>query len=253
VGGIKTTSLEPTNPDEGMRIGDALFKKGKISGVDIKEQTTGTFIYNDRVNEESFTGANMDYANDSFIITGHQFLDGDAVNFTGELPSPLRTGITYFLVQTGQGSDMFLVSGTKGGPPLDLQAPAGEVNGNVKSNAFGNIGLRSYVPDNAVVTRTWVERLDTGGSSSGSGVPPEPSISFHLETDGDLVAPADQNDLFVGAAGPSFPLTFIDGKQNGLADNFIKLTAKRELTMKVEMEELTFGDYMITVEYVESQ
>ena len=104
-----------------------------------------------------------------------------------------------------------------------------------------------------MVTQTWVERLDLGGSSSGSGVPPEPRISFHLESDGDLVAPADQDELFVGAAGPSNPLSFIDGKQDGVASNFIKLTAKRELTMKVETEELTYGDYMITVEYVESQ
>jgi len=105
----------------------------------------------------------------------------------------------------------------------------------------GDIGLRTTVPDNAIVTHAWYDII-TPFTSGGSA-----TVSIGLPTDG---AACIQADLAFNNAA------YAQGVHNGVAvgttATMVKTTAAREITLVVGTAPLTAGVAHIYVEYVQS-
>ncbi len=106
-------------------------------------------------------------------------------------------------------------------------------------------GLGVYLPDNAIITRTWYENLTTFTSATDAA-----TIALGADTDAEAgikAAVAISNGANAWDAG------IVEGIQTGVASNFMtKLTAQRELCATVAVEALTAGKLRMYCEYVVS-
>ena len=103
----------------------------------------------------------------------------------------------------------------------------------------GIIGLGVFLPDNAVITRSWYE-VTTQITSVGAG-----EIAWSVISDdvSGILGPA--NMAANGGVG------FHEGIQTGTAANFsTKTTAAREITMDVTVADLDAGFAVLFCEYV---
>lgn len=110
----------------------------------------------------------------------------------------------------------------------------------VDGGAIGAIGLGVTIPDNAVITRAWVDVITTLTSATDAA-----TIALHANAANDLVSAIAISDV-------SNP--WDAGLQEGIpvdsAATAIKLTAARELTATVAVEALTAGKFVLMVEYM---
>jgi hypothetical protein len=120
---------------------------------------------------------------------------------------------------------------------FDPSANAGE-------RTIASHGLGVYLPDNAIITRSWYEVLTTftsAGADAGT-------IALGIPTDdvaGIVAALAISNGGNIWDAG------LHEGIQDGAAANMgVKLTAERQLTADVAEQALTAGKLRLYVEYV---
>lgn len=111
--------------------------------------------------------------------------------------------------------------------------------------AIGAHGLGVYLPDNAIVVRSWYENLTTFTSATDAG-----TIALGVPTDaaaGIKAAVAISNGANAWDAG------LVEGLQTGaISAAMTKLTAERELTATIAVEDLTAGKLRLYAEYVVS-
>ena len=105
--------------------------------------------------------------------------------------------------------------------------------------AVSVIGLGVFLPDNAVVVRSWWEVTDAVTSGAAA------QISFSIPTD-------DVDGISAAAVlGTQGTLGYHEGLQLGTAASFsTKTTAERELSMEVTVAPLTAGILILFCDYV---
>jgi len=121
-------------------------------------------------------------------------------------------------------------------------------------------GLGVYIPDNAIITKVWVDVITTftsAGADAGT-------IALHAQAADDIVAAiAISNASNVWDAGLhgskiGFPALADTATQTALevaalfAATYLKTTAEREITATVAVQALTAGKAAIFVEYIVS-
>jgi len=105
--------------------------------------------------------------------------------------------------------------------------------------AQGTFDLGVTIPDNAIITRAWVEVLTTLTSAGDLA-----TIAIHAEGANDIVTATA-----IGAVGDIWDAGLHEGVQDGAVANMIKMTAERTLTATVAVEDLTAGKFNVFVEY----
>lgn len=109
--------------------------------------------------------------------------------------------------------------------------------------AIGAHGLGVTLPDNAIVTRSWYEVLETFTSEDDSA-----TIALGVPTDG---AAGIKAAVAISNGANPWDAGNVEGIQTGTAANFLtKLTAARELTATVAVQALTAGKLILHGEYV---
>lgn len=93
------------------------------------------------------------------------------------------------------------------------------------------------LPDNAIVTKAWVEVV-TAGVRGSSG-----TIAFHIQAANDIYT-ATASHLSVG---------FKPGAQTGTSSAFTKLTAARTIVADVATATMSAGKFIVYAEYVVSE
>ncbi len=127
----------------------------------------------------------------------------------------------------------------------------------VSNKTIAAHGLGVYLPDNAIITRAWVDIVTTftsAGSDAGT-------IALKAQTANDLVAAiaiSDASTVWDAGVRGALPNNYaLDG--NALtaiamtaarAGSRIKTTAERELTATVAVQALTAGKLVLYVEYI---
>ena len=107
------------------------------------------------------------------------------------------------------------------------------------AGAISVIGLGVFLPDNAVVVRSWWEVTDAVTSGGAA------QISFSIPTD-------DVDGISAAAVlGTQGTAGYHEGIQTGTAANFsTKTAAERELSMEISVATLTAGILVLFCEYV---
>lgn len=117
-------------------------------------------------------------------------------------------------------------------------------------------GLGVYLPDNAIITRAWVDVITTFTTANDSG-----TIALKAQTADDLVAAiaiSDASAVWDAGVRGALPNNYaLDGSAltaiamaAARAGSRIKTTAERELTATVATQALTAGKLVLYVEYV---
>lgn len=196
---------------------------------------------------KTFVDADVSVSADTITIASHGFVNNDTIRLTttGTLPAGLATGTTYYVVNAT--SNTFQLSATAGGAAVNITAAAGGGTHTATSNVFGNItfGELGTLPDNAIVTRSWVDVITTFVSASDAA-----TIGFGIQTNdvNGIIAPV------AISAATDWDAGYHEGIQTGTAANFaVKTTAERLVEMPVAVEELTAGKLVIFLEYVVSE
>ena len=130
---------------------------------------------------------------------------------------------------------------------------------NTAQRPVGAYGLGVYLPDNAVITRAWVDVITTftsAGADAGT-------IALHSQAANDIVsaiAISDASNVWdAGLHGSKLGFPAIAGSTASdtalevaalFAGSYLKLTAEREITATVAVQALTAGKAAIYVEYV---
>ena len=119
-------------------------------------------------------------------------------------------------------------------------------------------GLGVYLPDNAIITKVWIDVVTTFTSASADSG----TIALHLQSANDVVAAiaiSDATNVWdAGIHGSKigFPALADTGTETAVAvaalfaGSYLKLTAERELTATVAVAALTAGKAVIFVEYI---
>lgn len=114
----------------------------------------------------------------------------------------------------------------------------------VDGGAISSIGLGVTLPDNAIVTRTYIQVITTLESSTDAA-----TIALTIPTD-------DVAGLRAATAinsGTSWDAGFKDGVQDGVIANFSEqCTAEREITATIAVEAVTAGKFIVFCEYIVS-
>ncbi len=114
----------------------------------------------------------------------------------------------------------------------------------VQGGATGSVicldpeGNQCKLPDNAIITRAWLDVLTTltsGGSAT---------VALTANAAGDILVAQDYADLTAG---------FVECIQDGTAENFVKLTAERTILFVIAGAALTAGKADLFLEYVIGQ
>ncbi len=114
----------------------------------------------------------------------------------------------------------------------------------VQGGATGSVilldddGNACKLPDNAIITRAWMDIL-TSLTSGGSA-----TVALTANAAGDLMGATDYADLVAG---------FVECIQDGAAENFVKLTAERTILCTIAAVALTAGKFDLFLEYVIGQ
>lgn len=124
----------------------------------------------------------------------------------------------------------------------------------------GSYGLGVYLPDNAIITNCFydvITTFTTAGTDAGT-------LSLDANTAGDLkaaIAVSNASNVYDAGLHACLPGNYaLDG--NALtaiamaaaeASSFIKLTAERELTVRLATQDFTAGKMIIYLEYVVSE
>jgi hypothetical protein len=128
---------------------------------------------------------------------------------------------------------------------------------NTAQRPIGAYGLGVYLPDNAVVTKAWIDVVTTftsAGADAGT-------IAVHAQTANDIVsaiAISDASNVWdAGIRGTKVGSYATSGNAEtalvqaaSLAASMLKLTAEREVTVTVATQALTAGKAVIYIEYV---
>ena len=106
-------------------------------------------------------------------------------------------------------------------------------------------GLGVYLPDNAIVDRSWYEVLTTFASADDSA-----TIALGADTDAEAGIKAA---VAISNGANPWDASLVEGIQTGaIANALTKLTAQRELCATVAVQPLTAGKLRLYVEYVVS-
>jgi len=92
------------------------------------------------------------------------------------------------------------------------------------------------IPDNAIITKAWVETI-TAGVRGSSG-----TIAFHVQSANDILS-ATASHLSVG---------FKPGVVTGTSSAFIKLSAARTIVADVATATMSAGKFIVYAKYVVS-
>lgn len=125
--------------------------------------------------------------------------------------------------------------------------------------AVGAIGLGVYLPSKAIITKVWVDVVTTLTSPTTDAA----TIALHVQAANDIVsaiAISDASNVWdAGIHGSKigFPAFANDAAEDTalevaalFAATYLKLTAVREITATVAVEDLTAGKFNVFVEYV---
>lgn len=128
---------------------------------------------------------------------------------------------------------------------------------NAGERTVGAHGLGVFLPDDAIITRFFLEVNNTFTSADDSA-----TIAYHAEGAGDLLAAiaisdaTNVHDAGLHAGKPGYPNFGADAAHDSqvevaalFAGTFIKLTAERELTATVAGQALTGGKATLFVDY----
>ena len=118
-------------------------------------------------------------------------------------------------------------------------------------------GLGVYLPDNAIITRSWIDVITTFTSATSD----QATIALSVIAANDLssaVAISDGRNMFDIGLHQCIPGSYnVTGDAVAevamaalLAASFIKLTAEKELTATIAVEAITAGKLILYVEYV---
>ena len=117
---------------------------------------------------------------------------------------------------------------------------AGTDSSGVANTTIAAHGTGVYLPDNAVITRTWFEVLTTFTSATDAA-----TLAVSALAANDI-----KSAVAISDAGNPWDAGYTEGIQAGAAANFIKLSAEKELVVTVAVEALTAGKLIIFAEYV---
>jgi len=110
----------------------------------------------------------------------------------------------------------------------------------VNGGAISAISLGVTLPDNAVITRCWVDVITTLTSATDAA-----TIALHAEAANDLVSA-----LAISNGGNIWDAGLHEGIPVDTAATNKKLTAARALTATIAVEAVTAGKFIVVVEYV---
>lgn len=113
---------------------------------------------------------------------------------------------------------------------------------NEHGGSIGDVQLGVTLPDNAIITRTWYEVLNTLTSATDAA-----TIALKAEGAGDLKAAVAISD----GADP-WDAGRHDGIQDGAVANMVKTTDARVLVATIAVEAVTAGKFVVFAEYVVS-
>lgn len=100
-------------------------------------------------------------------------------------------------------------------------------------------GNAAILPDNAIITRAYVDVITTLTSATDAA-----TIALHAESANDIVS------AVAISAATDWDAGFHEGIEDGTAANFVKTTAARTLTATIAVEAVTAGKFHLFVEYV---
>lgn len=124
--------------------------------------------------------------------------------------------------------------------------------------AIGAHGLGVHIPDNAIITRAWIDVITT----FTDGADDSATMAVHIQSADDLVAAIAMSSGTIWDAGikgtlAGSPILGIDAAHDTaievaalIAASMIKTTAEREITVTVADDDPTAGKMVIYVEYV---
>ena len=113
----------------------------------------------------------------------------------------------------------------------------------VDGGEVGDIGLGVTLPDNAIITRSWYKVLTSFTSAESTA-----EVCLSIPTD-DVAGIAASTAL--SAEGDNWAAGFHSGIQDGQVLNFSEqTTAARELTLTIDVQDLTAGKLILFCEYV---
>lgn len=112
----------------------------------------------------------------------------------------------------------------------------------VDGGAISSIGLGVTLPDNAIVTRTYIQVITTLTSSTDAA-----TIALTIPTD-DVAGLRAATAI---SSGTSWDAGFKDGIQDGVIANFSEqCAAEREITATIAEEAVTAGKFIVFCEYI---
>ena len=114
----------------------------------------------------------------------------------------------------------------------------------VDGGTAGTFGLGVTLPDNAIIVRAFYEVGTTFQSATG---PDNATVAITIPTDGDLEVASAIN------AATDWDEGFHDcvtKGSDGTASEFLKLTAAREISLVIGVEDITAGALTVFIEYV---
>lgn len=103
----------------------------------------------------------------------------------------------------------------------------------VGGGAPGTHSTGIVIPDNAIITKAWVDVVTAGVRASSS------TIAFHVQSANDILT-ATASHLSIGIKA---------GAPVGVAANFIKLTAARTIVADVAAATMSAGKFVVFCEY----
>lgn len=147
----------------------------------------------------------------------------------------------------------------EGGNVRELVVATFDPSANTGERTVAAHGLGVYIPDNAIITKVWIDVVTTFTSASADAG----TIAIHAQSADDIVAAiaiSDSSNVWdAGIHGSKlgFPNLGADAAHDSalevaalFAGTFLKMTAEREITATVAVAALTAGKANIFVEYV---
>lgn len=138
-----------------------------------------------------------------------------------------------------------------------LAAATFDPSANTGERTVDTHGLGVYIPDNAIVTKAWIDVITTCASAGADAG----TIAVQIQAANDVVAAiaiSDASNVWdAGLRGSKIGVVAISGDAETAlvataanAANMLKLTAEREIAVVVGGQALTAGKFVVYAEYV---
>lgn len=190
--------------------------------------------------------ADVNYSSNYITHASHGLVTGDAVIFTSTdtVPGGLTADTPYYVIKVDDNK--FEVATTranaKAGTKIDI-INAGVGTHTLKANVLGEIYLGVTLPTNSVIVRSYYKV----GTTFTDGGDDDTTIALQIATANDITTATA-----ISAGGNIWDAgAYVAGAQDNTVTNILKLTAEKDLIMKVAVDDITAGKIYVYLEYFE--